>query len=166
MSDGINAGNPLGRPRTREELLSALEEAQQFGQHRTQEVVDLSAEVARLRAEVERLTREREESIMEREAHPFFYCPNCESCGVGGCCKHYCAFCKSRHDSPGEATEVFPDKVFAQARAERDAALRRVEEARRWLEVAETFIPEWASEKKPIRAWLAAGTKAQEGTEP
>ena len=61
MSDGISDGFPFAR-RSREELLSALEEAERFGQHRTQEVVDLTADLATERAARERAERERDEA--------------------------------------------------------------------------------------------------------
>lgn len=28
----------------------------------------------------------------------WIYCPVCSSCGVGGCCKHWCPVCEDRHD--------------------------------------------------------------------
>jgi hypothetical protein len=30
-------------------------------------------------------------------------CPACDSCGVGGCCPHYCPTCRHLHD---EAEEI------------------------------------------------------------
>jgi hypothetical protein len=28
----------------------------------------------------------------------WIYCPDCQSCGVGGCCPYFCDTCKDRHD--------------------------------------------------------------------
>jgi hypothetical protein len=62
------------------------------------------------------------------EPHPFLHCPSCDSCGIGGCCKHYCAFCKDRHDDVANAVEVFPKKLRDEAvERARDEADKRVD---------------------------------------
>jgi hypothetical protein len=34
--------------------------------------------------------------------HGSGYCPDCGSCGVYGCCMHYCDRCRDRYDEIGE----------------------------------------------------------------
>lgn len=67
------------------------------------ELATLRDALAKAREEVERLTLEKS------AAHGFGYCPRCGSCGIGGCCGHFCSFCKDRHD--GEAWDLDGNEI-------------------------------------------------------